>query len=233
MASRRNSDGLTPTKRRQSGKKPGSAGAGVEPASAGVQQAFRELSTGAARGADRAAAGLSKRAAEEGLLDIAYASLDLPVGRVLVASTPRGLLRVSFPTQPVDEVLAELAVAVSPRILEAPERLDAVRRELDEYFEGERTDFDLALDWRLTKGFRRRVLRATARIPYGETVTYADVAGSAGSPRGYRAAGSALGANPIPLVVPCHRVLRTGGALGGYGGGLAVKEQLLSLEGAR
>ena len=167
------------------------------------------------------------------MLDIAYAGVELPVGRVLVASPPRGLVRLSFPSQDADAVLSELAATVTPRILEAPARLDEVRRELDEYFAGDRKDFDLSLDWRLTKGFRRRVLRATARIPYGETATYAEVAGRAGSARAHRAAGSALGANPIPVVVPCHRVLRTGGALGGYGGGLEVKETLLELEGAR
>ena len=199
---------------------------------AAVEQALRGAAAGASVGADRATEGLATRAADEGVLDVAYGTLDSPVGRILAASTPRGLVRISFPTEPAETVLAELAVAVSPRILEAPAQLDEVRRQLDEYFEGGRRDFDLSLDWRLTKGFRRRVLRATARIPYGETATYAEVAGSAGSPRAYRAAGSALGANPIPLVVPCHRVLRSGGALGGYGGGLEVKEQLLRLEGA-
>jgi methylated-DNA-[protein]-cysteine S-methyltransferase len=166
------------------------------------------------------------------LLDVAYARVDSPLGPILVASTPRGLLRVSFPTEAADEVLAELAAEVSPRILEAPARLDAVRRELGEYFAGRRRRFELPLDWRLSRGFRRRVLRATARIPFGETASYAEVAARAGSPRAHRAAGSALGANPIPIVVPCHRVLRTGGALGGYGGGLDVKQYLLELEGA-
>ncbi len=209
-----------------------------EPSANEVRRALRaglgEPAVASARGTDRAErAALAERAADEGLLDIAYAVEDSPVGRILVASTPRGLIQIAFPTEPAEAVLANLAATVSPRILEAPARLDDVRRELDEYFEGNREDFELALDWRLTKGFRRRVLRATARIPYGETATYAEVAGSAGSPRAHRAAGSALGANPIPLVVPCHRVLRTGGALGGYGGGLEVKEQLLRLEGAR
>ena len=198
-----------------------------------VEQVLRGIPAGAEAAVDRVTAGLPGRAAEAGLLDIAYASVELPVGRVLVASTPRGLVRLSFPSQDADAVLSELAATVSPRILAAPARLDEVRRELDEYFAGDRKDFDLSLDWRLTKGFRRRVLRVTARIPYGETATYAEVAGRAGSARAHRAAGSALGANPIPVVVPCHRVLRTGGALGGYGGGLEVKETLLELEGAR
>jgi methylated-DNA-[protein]-cysteine S-methyltransferase len=120
---------------------------------------------------------------------------------------------------------------VSPRILEAPARLDPVRRELDEYFEGRRTRFELPIDWTLVDGFGRRVLEATAAIPFGGTSTYAQVATLAGSPRGSRAAGNALGANPLPIVVPCHRVLRTGGGLGGYTGGLGRKETLLRIEG--
>ena len=116
-------------------------------------------------------------------------------------------------------------------MLEAPARLDPVRRELDEYFEGRRTSFDVPIDWSLTRGFTRGVLQATARIPFGEVGTYASVAGEAGSPRAVRAAGNALGANPMPVVVPCHRVLRTGGALGGYTGGIERKEFLLRLEG--
>ena len=129
-------------------------------------------------------------------------------------------------------MLESLAERISPRLLEAPARLDPVRRELDEYFAGRRREFDLPLDWRLTGGFTRKVLRETARIPFGETRSYMQMAASAGSPRAHRAAGSALGANPIPIVVPCHRVLRSGGGLGGYGGGLEVKRELLRLEGA-
>jgi methylated-DNA-[protein]-cysteine S-methyltransferase len=129
-------------------------------------------------------------------------------------------------------VVAELT-AISPRVIESPSYFDAVRRELDEYFRGQRTSFNLPLDWRLTGGFTRRVLRRTARIPYGEVSTYREVATAAGSPRGARAAGNALNANPIPIVVPCHRVLHTGGGLGGYGGGVDRKEFLLKLEGVR
>ena len=129
-------------------------------------------------------------------------------------------------------MLDDLAHRLSPRVLEAPTRLDDVRRQLDEYFAGRRRHFDLTLDWSLTTGFRRRVLRTTARIPYGEVSTYGRVAARAGNGRAARAAGSALGSNPIPIVVPCHRVVRTGGNLGGYGGGLDVKEWLLRLEGA-
>ena len=133
--------------------------------------------------------------------------------------------------RPEEEVIEDLARRISPRVLEAPARLDPVRRELDEYFEGRRTGFDVPIDWSLTRGFTRGVLSATARIPYGELGTYASVAGAAGSPRAVRAAGNALGANPMPVVVPCHRVVRTGGALGGYTGGVERKEFLLRLEG--
>ena len=176
---------------------------------------------------------LAERAGEEGLLDIAYAHVDSPLGSLVVAATERGLVRLAYPGRPLDAVLGELAARVSPRVLEAPARLDAVRRELDEYFEGRRRRFDLPLDWALTRGqFGRRVLEATAKIGFGDVSTYAEVADRAGSPRGMRAAGNALGANPIPVVVPCHRVLRSGGALGGYTGGLDKKEFLLRLEGS-
>jgi methylated-DNA-[protein]-cysteine S-methyltransferase len=175
---------------------------------------------------------LAERAAAEELLDVAYATVDSPLGPLVVAATPRGLVRVSYTGFESDaRVLDELSRKVSPRVLEAPARLDDVRRELDEYFEGRRTGFDLPIDWALTHGFTSKVLRATARIAFGSTSTYAKVASQAGSPRAVRAAGNALGANPLPVVVPCHRVLRTGGALGGYTGGLERKEYLLRLEG--
>jgi methylated-DNA-[protein]-cysteine S-methyltransferase len=175
---------------------------------------------------------LAERAAAEGLVDVAYAAVDSPLGPLTVASTPRGLVRLSYPDKAPDELLEELAAKVSPRVLEAPARLDEVRRELDEYFDGNRQRFDLPIDWSLTHGFTRSVLRATAKIGYGDLSTYAGVAGRAGSPRAVRAAGNALGANPIPIVVPCHRVVRTGGKLGGYTGGVERKEFLLRLEGA-
>lgn len=186
------------------------------------------------RGGDAAATGrrLAERAADGGLLDIAYATVDSPLGVLTVAATPRGLVRVALPNHDLEDVLVELSEEVSPRLLEAPGRLDEARRELDDYFEGRRREFELELDWRLTRGFFRRVLRHTAEIPYGETATYAEMAELAGSPRAHRAAGSALAANPIPLVVPCHRVVRSGGAIGNYGGGPEVKERLLRLEGA-
>jgi len=173
-----------------------------------------------------------RRVAGEGLLDVAYATVDSPLGPLVVAATPRGLVRLAYTgSRDEGEVVEDLAGKLSPRILEAPERLDDVRRELDEYFEGRRADFDVPIDWSLTRGFTGKVLRQTARIGYGKTSTYAEVAGRAGSPRAVRAAGNALGSNPIPVVVPCHRVLRTGGALGGYTGGVERKEFLLRLEG--
>jgi methylated-DNA-[protein]-cysteine S-methyltransferase len=175
---------------------------------------------------------LAQAAAEAGVLDVAYAQVDTPIGQLLVAATPRGLVHVSFPEAPSDEVLDKLATRLSPRILEAPERLDEIRRELDQYFEGRRRRFELPLDWSLSHGFRRKVLRAIAGIDYGKVRSYTDMATRAGNPRAVRAAGSACGANPIPVVVPCHRVVRTGGGLGGYGGGLERKEYLLRLEGA-
>jgi methylated-DNA-[protein]-cysteine S-methyltransferase len=175
---------------------------------------------------------LAERAAEEGLLDVAYTSVDSPLGPLVVAATPKGLVRVSYTEfRGEDDVLEDLARRVSPRVLEAPAKLDPVRRELDEYFDGRREQFDVPIDWSYLAGFTREVLRATAAIPFGDVSTYAGVAGAAGSPRAVRAAGNALGANPMPVVVPCHRVLRTGGALGGYTGGLERKEFLLRLEG--
>jgi methylated-DNA-[protein]-cysteine S-methyltransferase len=182
--------------------------------------------------ASAAAAAFVDRAGREGLIDVAYAKVDGPIGTLLVAGTRRGLVKIAFgDNMPHDKVLLELAEDVSPRVLEAPARLDSVRRQLDEYFEGLRTEFDLPLDWKLSHGFGRRVLLQTARIPFGGVSTYKGVAAAAGSPRGARAAGNALGANPIPIVVPCHRVLHSGGGLGGYGGGLDRKEFLLKLEG--
>lgn len=174
---------------------------------------------------------LAARADAEGLLDVAYANLDSPFGPLLLAATPRGLVRVNLPNYDPEDVLEELAARVSPRVLEAPAKLDEARRELDLYFAGKLTEFDLPIDWRLTRGFRGKVQRAINRIPYGQTRTYTDMARGAGNERAVRAAGTACGSNPIPIVVPCHRVLRTGGALGGYGGGLPMKEALLKLEG--
>jgi methylated-DNA-[protein]-cysteine S-methyltransferase len=175
---------------------------------------------------------LAERASAEGLVDVAYARADSPFGPLLVAATPRGLVRIGLPAYDPDETLEELAERISPRLLEAPARLDETRRQLDAYFDGRLHEFDLPLDWQLSRGFRRRALRAIDRIPYGRTRSYTDIARSAGNERAVRAAGTACGANPIPIVVPCHRVLRSGGTLGGYGGGLPMKRALLELEGS-
>ena len=181
----------------------------------------------------RAAASTLEVARRRGLVDIGYTTVDTPVGTLFVASTGRGLVRLAFPEEPFDHVLEELADTLSPRLLEDPKRTDAARRQLEAYFEGRVHGFRTALDWSLTPpGFSRRVLEATAAIPFGSVSTYGDVAKRAGSPRAARAAGNALHDNPIPIVVPCHRVLRTGGDVGGYAGGPSRKRRLLALEGS-
>ncbi|MGH2952195.1 MAG: methylated-DNA--[protein]-cysteine S-methyltransferase [Solirubrobacterales bacterium] len=181
-----------------------------------------------------AALRLGERADREGLVDVAYATFDSPIGTGLVAASDRGVIRVALPSERLDDTIARLAGDVSPRMLELPARLDRERRELDEYFEGRRREFDFELDWRLVPtGFYRRVLRAASRrLPFGTTASYGEVAAWAGNPRAYRAAGTALSSNPIPIVIPCHRVLRAGGEIGQYGGGPKMKEFLLRLEGA-
>jgi methylated-DNA-[protein]-cysteine S-methyltransferase len=187
---------------------------------------------------DRAVQGLLARAERDGLIDVAYATVDSPFGELLVARTDRGVVKLALPTHrgnqlSRDKVLEELATVVSPRVLESPKRLDQERRELEDYFEGRRHDFDIPVDWSLTSSeFRSRALHAVARIPYGKTKTYTQIAKSAGNPRAFRAAGTACGHNPIPLIVPCHRVVQTGGGIGNYGGGPEMKEALLELEGA-
>ena len=197
----------------------------------------RALARTAPRSDPDAAAAAARRAAaqagETGAADVAYAIEPSPVGDLLVAVTARGLVNLSYEVGRLDRLLDRLAGRVSPRVVEAPARLDPVRRELDEYFAGTRRSFETPLDWSLTRGFTRRVLRATAKIPYGGESTYREIATRAGSERAVRAAGNALGANPIPIVVPCHRVVRTGGDLGGYGGGVERKRFLLELEGAQ
>ncbi|MEA2224582.1 MAG: methylated-DNA-[protein]-cysteine S-methyltransferase [Solirubrobacteraceae bacterium] len=180
------------------------------------------------------AARTAARAAAEGIAEIAYATVDSPVGRLVAVATPRGLARIAYELENggLDSILDDVALRLSPAIVEAPAQLDPIRRELDEYFEGRRQDFDLPLDWALsTAGFRRRVLQECARIPFGATSTYKAMAIAAGSPTAFRAAGGALGSNPIPIVVPCHRVLSSSGGLGGYTGGLERKRLLLSIEG--
>jgi methylated-DNA-[protein]-cysteine S-methyltransferase len=171
-----------------------------------------------------------ERAQAKHLVDVAVTTMDSPIGTLLLMATPKGLVRIAFESENRDEVLGEVAQNLSPRILEAPRRLDPVRRELEQYFEGTLHDFDVPLDWSLAGDFARRVLRRTSRIPYGSVASYGDVANGVGTPRGARAVGNALGSNPIPVVVPCHRVVRTGGAIGGYGGGLSRKRWLLALE---
>ena len=175
---------------------------------------------------------IAQTATADGLVDVAYAVHDSPVGSLLLAATPRGLVRVAYLDGPGDaQVLEELARRVSPRVLRAPRRLDEDRRQLEQYFAGKRQVFEVPIDWRLCAGFGRRVLSATARIPFGSLSTYKQVATEAGSPRGSRAAGNALGANPMPIVVPCHRVVHSSGGLGGYTGGLHRKRVLLGVEG--
>jgi len=192
------------------------------------------LRTAPAAELDRTALGaaLAQRAGKASLLDVAYAELDSPIGELIVFVTPRGLLRVKYADEPIDDVLAEVAARVSPRILRAPRRTDPVRRELEGYFALRRRRFDLPIDWSLARGFAGDVLRETARIPFGDVRSYGQVASQAGSPRAARAAGNALGSNPIPIVVPCHRVLHADGGLGGYSGGLDRKRYLLALEGS-
>jgi methylated-DNA-[protein]-cysteine S-methyltransferase len=165
-----------------------------------------------------------------GLLDIAYRTLDTPVGTLLLAATPKGLVRVAYASQGHDLVLEGLARDVSPRILRAPARLDRVAREIEEYFAGRRRAFDVPLDLQLSHGFRRTVLAHLPEIAYGTTASYAAIARAAGHPRAVRAVGSACASNPLPVVVPCHRVVRSDGTIGQYVGGVPAKELLLTLE---
>jgi methylated-DNA-[protein]-cysteine S-methyltransferase len=171
-------------------------------------------------------------AADTGLVDVAVGTVGSPVGELLVAVTPRGLVAIAFEGDDSDRVLDRLARELSPRVLMAARATDDVRRELDEYFRGARREFDLRLDRRLMSPFTRDVLGATARVPFGHLATYGEIAGKIGRPTAARAVGAALGVNPIPIVVPCHRVIGAGGNLTGYGGGLPRKELLLRLEGA-
>jgi methylated-DNA-[protein]-cysteine S-methyltransferase len=181
--------------------------------------------------ARRAAAKVSDAADGLGLVDVAYSVTESPFGPLLVAVTRRGLVMVEYPNHDFDEGLEELAARVSPRVVESSRATGEVRRELDEYFDGRRHRFDVPVDYSLTKGFTQKVLRETARIPFGAVATYREMATRAGSPRAARAAGNALGSNPIPIVVPCHRVVHASGGLGGYTGGLSRKVVLLRLEG--
>jgi methylated-DNA-[protein]-cysteine S-methyltransferase len=168
----------------------------------------------------------------EGILDIAYRTIDSPVGTLLLAATDLGLVRVAYASEDHDRVLQSLSDRISPRILNAPARLDSTARELEEYFAGRRYAFDVPLDWRLSSGFRSTVLHRLADIGYGHTATYAAVAQLAGSAKAVRAVGTACATNPLPVVVPCHRVVRSDGSLGGYVGGVEAKRTLLTLEAA-
>jgi methylated-DNA-[protein]-cysteine S-methyltransferase len=182
---------------------------------------------------DQLRAAIARRAQEQDLLDVAYRDLDTPLGRLLLAATPAGLVRVAFPVEDPDAVLETLSARVSPRVLHAPARLDPVARELDEYFAGRRHGFDLPVDLQLASGFRRIVLERLTEVPYARTVSYGELAARAGSPRAVRAVGTACALNPVPLVVPCHRVVRSDGTPGRYRGGPEAKRRLLALEASR
>jgi methylated-DNA-[protein]-cysteine S-methyltransferase len=218
---------MTPTSRPDDAPRPtGSA----RPAATRPDDALeRALRAGPGPTPAFATAAFAARADAEGLVDVAWCRVDSPVGPLTLAATTVGLVAVSFDEPEV--ALAEVAERVSPRIVELPARLDAARRQLDEYFAGQRAGFDVALDRSMSHGFRAEVLRALERVEFGHTVSYADLARAVGNPRASRAVGSAMATNPIPIVVPCHRVLRTGGHLGGYGGGLDAKRWLLRHEG--
>jgi methylated-DNA-[protein]-cysteine S-methyltransferase len=170
-------------------------------------------------------------AASESLLDVAYDLVDSPVGNLFVAATERGLCRISFDAEPEQE-LDRLAQAFGVRVLRSPKPIDPARRELDEYFGGKRRQFDLPVDVALLAEFNQRVLRELARVPYGEVVTYGELAARTARPRAARAVGSVMNRNPLPIVLPCHRVIGANGKLVGYAGGLDRKEALLRLEGA-
>ncbi len=182
---------------------------------------------------ERLHADLSVRAQEDGILDVAYRTIDTPVGTLLLAATVEGLVRVAYAIEDHDKVLTMLADRISPRVLESPGRLDLVAREIDDYFEHRRDGFDVPLDFRLSKGFRRQVLDQLREIRYGDTASYGAVAAAAGNPKAVRAVGSACATNPLPVVVPCHRVVRSDGSTGGYVGGLEAKRTLLDLESSR
>ncbi len=182
---------------------------------------------------DDVLASFRREADREGLIDVAWSRVDTPYGDMRVAATDEGLVHLALPNVDEDVFLENLVDEVSPRVVEHPKRVDGVRRQLDQYFAGKRTSFDVPVDWRMTRGFRRTVLeRLYTEVRFGEVVSYKELAVRVGNPRASRAVGTAMATNPVPIVVPCHRVLRTGGSLGGYGGGLELKLHLLRLEGA-
>ncbi len=173
---------------------------------------------------------LAVDAERAGLLDIAYRTIDSPLGLLLLAASPAGLVRVAYAREDHDRVLAVLADRISPRVLLAPARLDGAARQLDDYFAGRRRAFDLVVDLQLASAFRRTVLEHLGTVAYGATASYADLAAAAGSPRAVRAVGTACATNPVPIVVPCHRVVRSDGTIGQYIGGADAKKALLALE---
>jgi methylated-DNA-[protein]-cysteine S-methyltransferase len=197
-----------------------------------VEELFAELQTAEPEKQRTLHARLADEAAARGILDVAYRTLDTPVGPLLLAATEAGLVRVAYAVEGHERVLEKLASRISPRILSASARLDPVARELDEYFAGRRKSFDIAVDLRLARGFRRAVLERLPTIGYGQTRSYSVMAAAAGNPRAVRAVGTACATNPLPLIVPCHRVVRSDGSLGGYVGGLDVKKTLLQMEAA-
>lgn len=175
---------------------------------------------------------LVQSATDEGLLDVAYRTVDSPVGALLLATTTVGLVRIAYEREDFDTILDTIAARVSPRILNAPARLDTTARQLDEYFAGRRRTFDLPLDYSMSAGFRQAVQQVLPSIDYGRTASYKDIAEKVGNPKAVRAVGTACATNPLPVVVPCHRVLKSDGSLGGYVGGAGAKKTLLTLEGA-
>jgi methylated-DNA-[protein]-cysteine S-methyltransferase len=179
---------------------------------------------------ERLGARLAAVAAEHGLLDVAYRTVDSPLGSLLLAATPAGLVTVAYPVQEHDAVLTALAARISPRVLRAGPRLDGPARQLDEYFTGRRHTFDIPIDLQLARGFRRTVLEHLRGVGYGTTTSYAGLAAAAGSPAAVRAVGTACATNPLPIVLPCHRVIRSDGTPGRYVGGDAAKTALLALE---
>jgi methylated-DNA-[protein]-cysteine S-methyltransferase len=195
-----------------------------------VEDIFSTLPMNDEAANSRLHARLAAAAADEGLLDIAYRTFDTPVGKLLLAATENGVVRIAYSREDHDKVLGMLSEAVSPRILRSPSRLDALSRQLDEYFAGRRQEFDVPLDFRLSKGFRRAVLTHLRDIAYGTTESYRQVAVAVGSANAVRAAGTACATNPLPLVVPCHRVVRSDGSPGQYAGGQEAKKALLQLE---
>lgn len=197
-----------------------------------IPDLFAELRLVDERTTARLHARLVAAAEADGVLDVAYRTLDTPVGSLLLAATTHGLVRVAYGPTGHDRALEDLAERISPRVLAAPARLDRVARQVEEYLAGRRRTFDLPLDLRLSHGFRRAVLAHLPRIGYGRTESYAQVAAAAGSPRAVRAVGTACATNPLPVVIPCHRVVRSDGAPGGYAGGSDAKRWLLALEGA-